>query len=253
MQFFILSVIRITDLLIALGVLILLSAGIYSIWLDFLSTPSLFYKSVGLAALTLLAWLSGKGLHKLIQHKLDLHPSQEYWQAKTSLHYKQYGNATLAPVAIAMIYLLPIFCLLPIFYTILYQVIFWILILVLVAISAFCFSHFKYGLVQKHMHATYYPRTQLFIDFYLKSHSGEWDGEREQLFQKIDSNSTDFIVAQQIRALMKDGKHINRIPYDYIDIACSPGFDATPENIAAKDQVHIDSFDAMLQTREYLG
>lgn len=253
MRFFISSIIRITDLSIALGVLILLSAGIYSIWLDFFSKPSLFYKSLGLAVITLLAWLAGKGLHKLIQRKLEFTPLQEYWETETSLHYKQYGNTALTPLAVAMTYLLPIFCLLPIFYSVLYPGIFWILILILLAISAFCFSHFKYGLVQKQIQATYYPRTQAFIDFYLASIKGEWNEEQEQLFKKIDTSSTDFILAQQIRALIRDGTRINRIYYDYIDIGCGPGFNATPENIAAKDQAHFDSFDAMLKTHEHLG
>lgn len=253
MRFFILGVIRITDLLVALGLLILLGAGIYSIWLDFLNKPSFIYKGLTLLLAVFLSWLAGKGLNKLIQRKLDLDPPQEYWRAETFIHYKQYGNSVLAPPAVAMVYLLPIFCLLPIFYSILYTAVFWILMLILLAISVFCFSHFKYGLVQKQVQATYYPRTQAFVDFYLKSSKGEWNEEQEQLFQKIDSSSNDFKVAQQIRALAKEGRQINYIYYDYIDIGYGPGFDATPENIAAKDHANFDSIDAMLKTLEHLG
>lgn len=253
MRFLISGVIHTTDLLIALGVLVLLSAGIYSIWLDFLSSPSLFYKSLTLIFVIFLISLSGDGLNKLIQRKLDLDPPEEYWQEETSLHYKQYGNSVLAPPVVAMIYLIPIFCFLPILYSLLYPFIFWILILILVAVTTFCFSHFKYGLIQKRVRATYYPRTQAFIDFYLALNNGEWDEQQEQLFLRIGAMSNDFIVAQQIRALIKDGERINHIHYEFVDVSCGPNFEATPENIAARDDASFESFDAMLKTHEHLG
>lgn len=253
MRLLISGVIHTTDLLITLGVLVLLSTGIYSIWLDFLSSPSFFYKSLTLILLIFLISLSGKGLNRLIQRKLDLDPPEEYWRGETSLHYKQYGSSVLAPPVVTMIYLLPIFCLLPILYSLLYPFIFWMLVLIVVAITAFCFSHLRYGLIKKHVQATYYPRTQAFIDFYLALDKGEWSEQLEQLFLQIDSMSSDFIVAQQIRALVKDGERINHIRYDYIDISYGANFEATPENIAARDNASFDSFDAMLKTPEHLG
>lgn len=246
-------VLRTVDLLLLLGLLGLLSAGIYSFWLDFLHKPSLLYGLLSLILTSSIAWLAGKGLNNLIQRKLDLEPNT-IWQPQTAIMYSQVGETLIYPCFKSMAYLLPVYCLLPIFYVVLNNIIFWVLVSLLIAITMFCLYQIKNeGLIYKNWQKTYYPRTSNFIDFYL-SIQGEWTDKQEKLFQKIDPSSTDFIVAQQIRAAYIDeNKNMIVIGYDYVDTSYGPGFDATPENLAAARQAMFDSLDAMSKTPEHLG
>ncbi len=248
------NLVRITDWLVALGLLVLLTAGIYSIWLDFLHKPSLIMDLATLIICSLLAGLAGKGILYLLRRKLDLAEPYEYWRADIALYYSQWGNSIISPCLVWIIYILCVLCFLPIFYSLLPKILFWILLSLLASFGIFCLSQIRYGLIQKQIQTTYFPRTQAFIDFYLLVIQGEWNADIEQAFQKIDPASTDAIIAQQIRAsLTGSAQPPKTITYDYIDTGHGPGFEATPENIAAKRQADFDSFDASLKTPEHLG
>lgn len=253
MRFLILNLVLIIDLLVMAGVLVLLGAGIYSLWLDFLYRPSLIIELASLVGCSVLAWLTGSGVLHLIRRKLELAPAYEYWQAETALYYTQWGNATINPCLNWIVYIVCVLCFLPIYYSILPKTIFWILISILASLGIFCLSQIRFGLIQKQIQAHYLPRTQAFIDFYLASAQGEWTEELDQLFAKIDSSSIDYQVARQIRARIKHEPVESKIFYDFIDIGYGPGFDATPENIAAKREADFDSFDSSLKTPEHLG
>lgn len=255
MRFFLLCVIRTTDFLILAAVLALIAAGIYSIWLDVLNKPSIVFDIASLILCSLLAWLTGNGVNRLIQRKLHFSPPYQHWQVETRLYHSEYGDSKATPCLTWMVYVLSIVCFLPIFYSLLPAIIFWILIVILVSISVFCLSQFRYGLIQKNIQATYFPLTQPFIDFYSALADYEWTDDAEQLFRKIDPSSTDAIVAEQIRAslLQDETQPIKKIYYNYIDIGYGPGFDATPENIAAAEQSNLDFFNRRLKTHEHLG
>jgi hypothetical protein len=254
MRLLILNLVRVADLLVALGLLVVFSAGIYSLWLDFLHRPFLLVDLATLVICSLLIWWAGKGILYLIQRKLDFAAPYEYWQAETALYSNQWGSAVINPCLSWMIHILCALCFLPIFYKILPGIIFWILLGILVSISLFCLSQFRFGLIQRQIHTHYLPRTQAFIDFYLASMQGEWSDNMDSLFAKIDSSSTDFLVAKQIRAQIKhEPREAVTIRYDYIDIGYGPGFEATPENVAAHREASFDSFDAGLKTPEHLG
>lgn len=253
MRFILLGLIRIIDALMALAVLTLFSAGVYSIWLEFLNKPYLIVELINLVGFSLLAWLIGRGLNYLIQRKVDLSPPYEYWQPETALYSSQWGSPTINPGLTWLMYLLAIACFLPIFYSLLPDILFWVLLFVLSAIGLFCLAHCRVGLIHREIHTNYLPRTQAFIDFYLASIKGGWSEEMEQLFAKIDSASTDYQVAKQLRALLKREPQQAVIQYDYIDIGYGPGFDATPENILARREASFEDYDARLKTPEHLG
>lgn len=249
-----LNLIRAADVLVALGLLAVFAAGIYSFWLDFLHRPSLLADLATLILCLLLIRLSGKGILHLIQRKLDFATPYQYWQAEAALHHTQWGTATMNPCLSWMIYILCVMVFLPIFYNIIPVILFWILLIVLVSISVFCLLQFRHGLIQRQIQIHYLPRTQAFIDFYLASIHGEWSDEVDRLFAAIDLNSTDFLVAKQIRAVIKNESQAPVIiQYDYIDIGYGAGFEATPENIIAARNAQFDAYDASLKTPEHLG